>query len=58
MNDPNKTFAGYGALALVAGICAIPQLGLLGLAAAGAAIYAGACFMDGFTDQPAKRKQK
>lgn len=57
-SDPNKTFAGYSALAIFAGICALPQIGLLGLATAAAAIYAGACFMDGYTDQPKRRKLK
>ena len=58
MTDTNKTFAGYGALALGAGICALPHLGLLGLAAAGCAIYAGACLIDGFTELSVRRKQK
>jgi len=54
-SDPNKTFAGYAALMLVAGIITVPQLGIAGLLGAGAAIYTGACFMRGFTAERRKR---
>jgi hypothetical protein len=56
--DPDTTFAGYAALMLVAGVIAIPQIGLAGLLAAGAAVYSGACFMRGYTSSPVKRRKR
>jgi hypothetical protein len=56
--DPDTTFAGYAALLLIGGIIAIPQIGLAGLLAAGAAIYGGSCFMSGYTSAPVKRKRR
>lgn len=56
--DPQATFSGYAALMLLAGICAIPQIGVAGLVVAGAAIYSGACFMRGATDTTHKRKRR
>jgi hypothetical protein len=47
-NDLDSTFAGYAAFITIGALVAIPQIGVVGLFAAGAAIYAGACFMDGF----------
>lgn len=55
-NDPNTTFAGYTALALVAAVVVIPQIGLVGLIAAGASVYAGACFMRGYTSAGRTRR--
>ena len=58
-SNPNNTFAGYAALLILGGIAAAPELGLLGLFAAGAAIYTGACFMRGYTSatKPKARKR-
>lgn len=56
-NDLDSTFAGYVAFVAVGAIVAIPQIGIVGLFAAGAAIYAGACFMDGFA-KPGKPKKR
>ncbi len=56
-NDLDRTFAGYVALVAAGAIVAIPQVGLVGLLAAGAAIYTGACFMDGFA-KPSRGSRK
>jgi hypothetical protein len=56
--NPNNTFAGYAAVLILGGIVAAPELGLLGLFAAGAAIYTGACFMRGYTAASKSKARK
>ena len=56
--DPHATFSGYAMLMLLAGICAVPQIGVAGLVVGGAAIYSGACFMRGVTATTHKRKRR
>lgn len=57
-SNPTKTFAGYAAVLIIGGIVAAPEFGLLGLFAAGAAIYTGACFMRGYTAAPKSKARK
>lgn len=56
--DSRATFSGYAAIMLLAGICAMPQIGVAGLVVAGAAIYSGACFIGGNTESTHKRKRR
>lgn len=56
-NDLDSTFAGYTAFVAIGALIALPQIGIVGLFAAGAAIYAGACFMEGFANPNGSRKR-
>ena len=57
-SNPNTTFAGYAAILFLGGLLAVPELGVIGLFAAGAAIYTGACFMRGYTAAPKSKARK
>jgi hypothetical protein len=56
--NSDNTFAGYAAIMLLGGLVAAPELGLIGLFAAGVAIYTGACFMRGYTSAPKAKARK
>jgi hypothetical protein len=55
--NPTTTFAGYAAILLLGGLLAVPELGVIGLFVAGAAVYTGACFMRGYTSAPKSKAQ-
>lgn len=56
-DDLDKTFSNYAAIIAIGAIVAATQVGIAGLFAAGAAIYAGACFMDGFSKPKSQRRR-
>lgn len=48
-DDLDKTFSSYAAVVIAGAAVAATQVGIAGIIAACAAIYVGACFMDGFS---------
>jgi len=57
-SDPHATFSGYTVLMIFAGLCALPQIGVASLIISAAALYSGACFMNGYTAGTPKRRRK
>lgn len=43
---------------IFAGLCALPQIGVASLIISAAALYSGACFMNGYTAGTPKRRRK